>query len=696
MPKLYKFLMEKSLTPISQRIIKNLSKTLIEFGHQVILADPSNFDNSNQYIDSINNTGIDFCIISNSFSALGSLDNKLKDFLFLKLEMPIIFIHHDDLFSRYFTLEQIYSHLEAFLKIQDQSFHFCLEYSNFLDLKALGIKNVFQIFHASEFESINSQNSNEILDISFVGHFSHGHDEEIEPSFSYLLKADFWKRISELDQSLEPSSLLFAKKNTYEENDKVEYFSKKFFYRAALHKLSSNFRGEIIDRVYEKYNLDIFGGSTAYLHGHSNKILPLTKKNLKYHAATHNYSEVRKIYTNSKINLNITSLQFDTAVINRVIDVGFSGGFILTDWKDDLRKITSVSEEISYKSIDQLNSKIEYYLPRDKERKELSIQFQKDVAEKCSYPIIIKFILSKLTRVDSDDMEILNIDLGCGSSKPNGFIGVDIFSSPDVDIVADLTRSFPFPDCSVDVVRAHDTIEHLPDRIHTMNEIWRVCKPNAIVDIRVPSTDGRAAFQDPTHVSYWNANSFNYYSVEFPSYLELCHKYGFNGQFSLKSLESFESKDQVVHVHAILTAIKYDKGFSSSHPQLDFRDLNILVIINWAQPEMLLNSEIFELLKIIKGNKNSIDTHLFFLFDKFDVQEDINLIFSGIVMNFLIIEDADEADLPKVSFIPYSIKNYLQSIASSFSAQILFDPIHEVNCIKSIPVFSLANLSTLF
>ena len=30
--------------------------------------------------------------------------------------------------------------------------------------------------------------------------------------------------------------------------------------------------------------------------------------------------------------------------------------------------------------------------------------------------------------------------------------------------------------------------------------------------IEVPSTDGRGAFQDPTHVSFWNENSFTYYT----------------------------------------------------------------------------------------------------------------------------------------------------------------------------------------
>jgi len=150
---------------------------------------------------------------------------------------------------------------------------------------------------------------------------------------------------------------------------------------------------------------------------------------------------------------------------------------------------------------------------------------------------------------------LIKVDLCCGTSKPDGFIGVDRFPGNKVDIVADLTERFPFEDNSVDVVRACNAIEHLPDRIHTMNEIWRICKPNAKVDILVPSTDGRGAFQDPTHVSYWNINSFLYYSVGHPNH-ELCKRYGFRGGFKIENLYDFSGLDNIVYTQAILRAIK--------------------------------------------------------------------------------------------------------------------------------------------
>ncbi len=150
----------------------------------------------------------------------------------------------------------------------------------------------------------------------------------------------------------------------------------------------------------------------------------------------------------------------------------------------------------------------------------------------------------------------MRVDIGCGDSKPEGFIGIDICPGPCVDIVADLSKSFPLEDSSVDELRAYDVIEHLPDRLNTMNEIWRVCKPGARVDLFVPSTDGRGAFQDPTHVSFWNINSFLYFCVDFPPYFNLCQKYGFKGAFKLLALYNVDSGGGVIHVKAELEVIK--------------------------------------------------------------------------------------------------------------------------------------------
>lgn len=100
------------------------------------------------------------------------------------------------------------------------------------------------------------------------------------------------------------------------------------------------------------------------------------------------------------------------------------------------------------------------------------------------------------------------LDLGGRFSKPQGYVSLDRF---DADIHCDLNDHIPFPDNSVGVVRAHDILEHLHDQRHIMAEIHRVLVDGGWLLAMVPSTDGRGAFQDPTHVSYWNQNSFWYW-----------------------------------------------------------------------------------------------------------------------------------------------------------------------------------------
>lgn len=120
--------------------------------------------------------------------------------------------------------------------------------------------------------------------------------------------------------------------------------------------------------------------------------------------------------------------------------------------------------------------------------------------------------IDKLVEKWCDDKGLLKVDLCCCHNKKKGYIGVDQYSLPGVDIVTDLNQKWPFNDNSVGVFRLQDAIEHLKDPIHTMKEIHRCLAPNGWALIEVPSTDGRGAFQDPTHVSFWNSNSFWYYT----------------------------------------------------------------------------------------------------------------------------------------------------------------------------------------
>ena len=95
----------------------------------------------------------------------------------------------------------------------------------------------------------------------------------------------------------------------------------------------------------------------------------------------------------------------------------------------------------------------------------------------------------------------LKIDLGCGPNKREGFIGVDEIAFQGVDIVTDLRKPWPWRDESVDEANASHFVEHLEpnERIHFVNELWRVLKKGGKCQIITPHWNSARAFGDMTH-----------------------------------------------------------------------------------------------------------------------------------------------------------------------------------------------------
>jgi SAM-dependent methyltransferase len=99
---------------------------------------------------------------------------------------------------------------------------------------------------------------------------------------------------------------------------------------------------------------------------------------------------------------------------------------------------------------------------------------------------------------------VVKLDLGCGTNKyaaEPGWTGVDVRPFAGVDIVFDLTRPWPWKDASVDEIRSSHFIEHLgpEERIHFVNEAYRILKPGAKATLIAPHWSSCRAYGDLTH-----------------------------------------------------------------------------------------------------------------------------------------------------------------------------------------------------
>lgn len=136
-----------------------------------------------------------------------------------------------------------------------------------------------------------------------------------------------------------------------------------------------------------------------------------------------------------------------------------------------------------------------------------------------------------------------SINLGCADNILPNCHNVDLFQYKGVNEIVDLTKKFPYPDNYFDTIYAHDIIEHLPDKIHTMNEIYRIASSKSRISIIVPSSNGTGAFQDPTHVSYWNERSFQYFDFNSAYFRRFHGAYGIKGGFKILELNIVDTID---------------------------------------------------------------------------------------------------------------------------------------------------------
>jgi hypothetical protein len=187
-------------------------------------------------------------------------------------------------------------------------------------------------------------------------------------------------------------------------------------------------------------------------------------------------------------------------------------------------------------------------------------RLQKEVRDKYTHQIVMEWCHREGYAM---------VDLGGVANKPDGFIGVDLRKGADVQldaikflqgVVNDANFWDPVKGIkNIGCIRAADFLEHIPpDRVvELMNSVYDALIPGGWFLTSTPSTDGRGAFQDPTHISFWNENSFWYYTNhDYAQYVE-----GINCRFQAARVwtdcpSKWHKENHIAYVHADLVALK--------------------------------------------------------------------------------------------------------------------------------------------
>lgn len=108
----------------------------------------------------------------------------------------------------------------------------------------------------------------------------------------------------------------------------------------------------------------------------------------------------------------------------------------------------------------------------------------------------------------------VKLNLGCGFNHLTGCTNID--NNPDChpDLVVDLQKfPWPIPTDHAHYVCAVNTLEHLPNLLGFLGELWRICTPEAKVEIIVPNAYHPYGVEDPTHCRFFGPSSWQYFDA---------------------------------------------------------------------------------------------------------------------------------------------------------------------------------------
>ena len=156
----------------------------------------------------------------------------------------------------------------------------------------------------------------------------------------------------------------------------------------------------------------------------------------------------------------------------------------------------------------------------------------------------------------------MKLNIGSGYVKIPGFLNVDHDPQVKPDFLCDLENlKLPIEDNTVDEVYAHHIFEHIgAGFFNMMKEIYRVCKHDAVLDIKFPHHRSEIWFGDPSHVRKLTIDQLSMFSKKVN--LEHISKYNSSSGFGLFLNVDFEVLGYVQKLYP-----KWEERFKTMAPE---------------------------------------------------------------------------------------------------------------------------------
>ena len=122
---------------------------------------------------------------------------------------------------------------------------------------------------------------------------------------------------------------------------------------------------------------------------------------VNYRGSVDYFSEMPKVFHESKINLNFTIPNIQSGIPLRVWDILGAGGFLLTNYQPELELYFDIGKDlVIFEDIQELEQKASYYLEHDEERRQIAENGYHKVKKCHSYQQRIQEMMSLMSIKD--------------------------------------------------------------------------------------------------------------------------------------------------------------------------------------------------------------------------------------------------------------------------------------------------------
>jgi len=150
------------------------------------------------------------------------------------------------------------------------------------------------------------------------------------------------------------------------------FYRKLIWYYFGTHK-----RKLILENI--SHNINFFGNFA------DESASPLLSKNLLFQGNLDFFSELPLAFEETEITVDVINSISINGLTGKFYECFASNGFMLFDYKPDAEVILGkeLTAKVTYRSIDELNDKIQFYLKNKQEREELRINIKTLILNKC-------------------------------------------------------------------------------------------------------------------------------------------------------------------------------------------------------------------------------------------------------------------------------------------------------------------------